>query len=153
VLGAGVVIVAALAAVCRSRRVREVLTRALRPARALLGPAGVALVATSVAIWTLEATVYLLVAHAVGLPLGVLGAAYVVGLTNLMALVPAAPGYLGTFDAAVLLGLAAVGVKAGVSYVVVLRVVLFVPITVAGAIALATRYGGVRALRPAPSQG
>jgi hypothetical protein len=70
-----------------------------------------------------------------------------------MALVPAAPGYLGTFDAAVLLGLAAVGVKAGVSYVVVLRVVLFVPITVAGAIALATRYGGVRALRPAPSQG
>jgi hypothetical protein len=67
-----------------------------------------------------------------------------------MALVPAAPGYLGTFDAAVLLGLAAVGVTAQVSYVLVLRVVLFVPITIAGAVALAARYGGMQALRPVP---
>lgn len=152
VAGGAAVLAALLAIAARSQRLRGPVTRALRPARALAGPAGAALLGLSLAVWVLEAMVYLLVAHAVGLPLGVPGAAYVVGLTNLTALVPAAPGYLGTFDAAVLLGLAAVGVKAPVSYVLVLRAVLFVPITAAGAIALATRYGGLRALRPQASR-
>jgi hypothetical protein len=99
-------------------------------------------------VWVLEATVYFAVAKALGLGLQPIGAVYVVGITNLTALVPAGPGYIGTFDAAVLFGLRAVGVAAPLTYVVALRAVLFLPITVAGGIALATRYGGLPALRP-----
>jgi hypothetical protein len=66
-------------------------------------------------------------------------------LTNLVALVPAAPGYVGTFDAAVLLAvnLLAAGARgAGLAYVVLVRFVLFVPITlVGGAVLLRTSLG------------
>ena len=60
---------------------------------------------------------------------------------------PAAPGYLGTFDAAILLGvrLVAGGTRAAaLAYAVVVRFVLFVPITLVGLVALVVRYGGVR---------
>ena len=55
-------------------------------------------------------------------------------LTNLFALIPAAPGYVGTFDAAVIFAcnsLDASGSDA-LAYLVMLRFVLFVPITVVG---------------------
>jgi uncharacterized membrane protein YbhN (UPF0104 family) len=149
--GVAVVGAAALAFASRSPRM-EGVRRALRPARALAGPPGLVLLAFSLVIWVLESTVYLLVAHAVGITLGLPGAAYVVGLTNLVTVIPAGPGYLGTFDAGVLIGLTAVGASARVAYVLVLRVVLFVPVTVVGAVLLVTRYGGMQALRPAPSR-
>src|SRR3954465_15188245 len=68
-------------------------------------------------------------------------------LANLVALVPAAPGYLGTFDAAVLLGVRLVGggPPAGpLASAVGVRFVLFVPITLVGLVALVVRYGGLR---------
>src|SRR5581483_10428460 len=73
--------------------------------RRLVSPRGASLLAVSVAVWALEAAVYAVVGSAVGVHLGVTGALYVMALTNLSALVPAAPGYVGTFDAAVLLAL------------------------------------------------
>jgi len=131
--------------------------RLLAPSRALLSGQGAGLLALSVAIWTTEATVYLLAAHAVGVPLNLLGAMYVVALTNLVALVPAAPGYVGTFDAAIIFAVKAVGGGgAPLAYVIALRLVLFVPITLVGLALLLVRYGGLaplRTLRPQAATG
>ena len=100
-------------------------------------------------VWTLEASVYFAVGGAVGIELGPLEALYLVALTNLFALVPAAPGYVGTFDAAVLFALASLGASApdALAYLVLLRCVLFVPITLVGLGFLVTRYGGWSRLR------
>jgi hypothetical protein len=73
-------------------------------------------------------------------------------IANLAAMVPAAPGYIGTYDAAVLLGVRLAGAGSAavaLPYVVLVRFVLFVPITVAGLVALLTRYGGWATAREA----
>lgn len=107
--------------------------------RELLSVHGAGLLALSVALWAAEASVYLVVGLATDVHLGLSGALYVVALTNLSALVPAAPGYVGTFDAAVLLALRSLG-RPALGYLLVLRFVLFVPITVVGAAVYFTRY-------------
>src|SRR4051812_20343464 len=138
----------------RIQRAVELAIALLRPSRALLSPAGAWLLVGTVLIWVLEASVYAAVARAVDLPLQGLDALYLVALTNLVALVPAAPGYVGTFDAAVLFGVRALtGGAGGASYVLALRLVLFVPITLVGLALLVIRHGGLstlRALRTAP---
>ena len=68
---------------------------------------------------------------------------------NLATAIPAAPGYVGTFDAAVVLGVRALdftGAQA-LSYVLLLRFLLYIPITVVGLVVLVTRYGGWARLR------
>jgi uncharacterized membrane protein YbhN (UPF0104 family) len=107
--------------------------------RQLASAHGSALLALSLALWAVEASVYLVVGLAVGLHLGTGGALYVVALTNLSALIPAAPGYVGTFDGAVLLALRSLH-RPALGYLLVLRFVLFVPITVVGFALFATRY-------------
>ena len=102
---------------------------------------GAVLLLISVALWLVEASVYLVVGDVVGIQLGATGALYVMALTNLSAVVPAAPGYVGTFDAAVLLALRSLHQPA-LGYLLVLRFVLFVPVTVAG---FAVFVGQVRA--------
>jgi uncharacterized membrane protein YbhN (UPF0104 family) len=113
------------------RRARDWLRPVLGATRGLASAHGAALLAGSLALWGCEASVYLLVGHAVGVPLSPAQALYVMALTNLSMLVPAAPGYVGTFDAAVLLALRSLHLPA-LGYLLVLRFVLFVPITVAG---------------------
>ena len=106
-------------------------------------------------IWTVEASVYLAVAHATGLDISVMGALYLVALTNLFAMIPAAPGYVGTFDAAVIFGVKAIGgtESAALAYLLLLRFILFVPITVVGLVLLVVRYGGWSACaRPSGSR-
>ncbi|MGN6797315.1 MAG: lysylphosphatidylglycerol synthase transmembrane domain-containing protein [Gaiellaceae bacterium] len=120
-------------------RVREFLRPALAVTRRLVSLHGAALLALSIVLWTLEALVCDAVGSAVGIHLGVVGALYVMALTNLSALVPAAPGYVGTFDAAVLLALRSLRQPA-LGYLLVLRFVLFVPITVAGLAVFLARY-------------
>src|SRR3954470_17934425 len=138
----------------RIQRTVDLAIALLRPSRALLSPAGAWLLIGTVLIWVLEASVYAAVARTVNLPLQGLDALYLVALTNLVALVPAAPGYVGTFDAAVLFGVRALtGGAGGASYVLALRLVLFVPITLVGLALLVVRHGGLatlRALRTAP---
>jgi uncharacterized membrane protein YbhN (UPF0104 family) len=126
------------------RRAREFVRPLATASRDLVSVHGGALLLLSVAIWTLEASVYLAVARAVGLEMGPLGAAYVVAFTNLFAMVPAAPGYLGTFDAAVVFAAKSIGGPGYlvVAYLLLLRFVLFVPITVVGLVVLIARYGG-----------
>ena len=123
-----------LAVVVRLRgldRFRDWLGPVVLSTRALVSPTGAALLGLSVLLWLVEASVYLVVGAAVGIHLGATGALYVMALTNLSALVPAGPGYVGTYDAAVLLALRSLGQPA-LGYLLVLRFVLFVPITVAG---------------------
>jgi uncharacterized membrane protein YbhN (UPF0104 family) len=107
--------------------------------RALVSWRGLALLALSLVVWSLEALVYAAVGAAVGVHLGLTGGLYVMALTNLSALVPAAPGYVGTFDAAVLLALRSLKLPA-LGYLLVLRFILFVPITVAGLAVFIARY-------------
>jgi uncharacterized membrane protein YbhN (UPF0104 family) len=141
--------------VLRRRGALERVIDFLRPLagapRALLSREGVALLAVSFLIWALEGSVYLAVARAADLDLSGMGALYLVALTNLFAMLPAAPGYVGTFDAAVVFGVKAVGGtgSAAVSYLLLLRFMLFVPITLVGLVVLVTRYGGWARLRTA----
>ena len=112
---------------------------------------GVALLAFSVAIWAAEAAVYWAVAPAVDVELGFAGAVYVTAFTNLFGLIPAGPGYVGTFDSAVVMAMKATGARGAgvVSYLLLLRFVLFVPITVVGLVVLFARYGGLARYREA----
>ncbi len=140
VAGAGILAVAVLAVVwCVSDRVSRALRPVVAASRALVSLHGAWLLALSVVLWAFEAAVYLVVGLAVDVHLGLPGALYVVALTNLSALIPAGPGYVGTFDAAVLLALRSLH-EAALGYLLVLRFVLFVPITVAGAAVYFTRY-------------
>jgi glycosyltransferase 2 family protein len=156
--GVGLAVLAAAAGLVwmlRRHHVVERIRAFIRPLadapRALLSRAGVVLLAVSFVIWGLEAGVYLSVAHAVELHISAMGALYLVALTNLFAMLPAAPGYVGTFDAAVVFGVKAIGgtESLALSYLILLRFILFVPITVVGLVALLTRYGGWAALRSA----
>ena len=136
-----------------AERVRAFLRPLATATRNLVSAHGLALLALSLVIWALEAAVYFAVGRAVNLDLDPLGAVYVVTLTNLCALVPAAPGYIGTFDAAVLFAvhsLAGTGAEA-ISYLLLLRFVLFVPITLVGFVFFVTRYGGWSRYRAARS--
>lgn len=133
-------------------RVRDTLVPVLSPLRHIGTSRGAALLLLSVAVWGLEAAVYQLVGESLNLHLGLHGALSVVVFTNLCSLVPAAPGYIGTYDAAVAFSVNAIRhVSGGVvfSYIILLRFVLFVPITVVGLVLLFARYGGLRRLRAA----
>jgi uncharacterized membrane protein YbhN (UPF0104 family) len=99
----------------------------------------------------LEGGVYLTVARAVDLDISTSGAFYLVALTNFVAALPAAPGSIGTFDAAVVFGAKALGGvrSTAITYVLLLRFILYVPITVVGLGVLVGRYGGWSRLRDA----
>ena len=133
------------------QRVRDFVRPLAGGPRALLSRQGAPLLVVSFAVWALEASVYLAVARAAGLDVSGMGSLYLVALTNLFAMLPAAPGYVGTFDAAVVFGVKAIGGSGSVavSYLLLLRFVLFVPITAVGLLVLVTRYGGWSRLRAA----
>jgi hypothetical protein len=133
------------------QRLRELLRPLADAPRALLERRGVVLLAVTVVLWSLEGGVYLAVAHAVDLDISTSGALYLVALTNFVAALPAAPGSIGTFDAAVAFGARALGASgsAAVTYLLLLRFVLYVPITIVGLVVLVTRYGGWARLRQA----
>jgi glycosyltransferase 2 family protein len=127
----------------------------LRPTRHLVNWRGLLLFIGSVGIWALEAAVYLLVAAAVNVHLNITDAMAIVAFTNLCALIPAAPGYIGTYDGAVLLAsktVAGVTGQVGLSFLILLRFALFVPITLVGLGILFVRYGGFKRLRQARAQ-
>jgi glycosyltransferase 2 family protein len=158
IAGIGLAVVAAAAGLVwflRSHHVVERIRAFIRPLadapRALLGRAGLVLLSVTFVIWALEAGVYLSVARAVELDISAMGALYLVALTNLFAMLPAAPGYVGTFDAAVIFGVRAIGgtESLALSFLILLRFMLFVPITLVGLVVLLTRYGGWSALRSA----
>jgi uncharacterized membrane protein YbhN (UPF0104 family) len=143
------------------QRLRALAAALLAPSRRLWSARGLALLALSMALWLVEGGVYAVLGTVAGVHLTLLDGLYVMALANIAALVPAAPGYVGTFDAAVLLGISLVssaGHPTALAYVVLVRFVLFVPITLVGLGALVVRYGGRREIgallrgpQPAPA--
>jgi glycosyltransferase 2 family protein len=155
-IGVALLVIAAVALwVLREHHVFERARNWLRPLadapRALLGREGVALLAGTFVLWAVEATVYLAVAKSLQLDFSVTGALYLVALTNFVAALPAAPGSIGTFDAAVAFGARRLGASGSmaVTYMLLLRFILYIPITVVGLVILVTRYGGWSRLRSA----
>jgi uncharacterized membrane protein YbhN (UPF0104 family) len=128
--------------------------RLLAPTRNLISREGLLLFALTFVIWAIEASVYFLVAHAVGLGISFGGAVFIMVVANFVALIPAGPGYVGTFDAAVLYAAHKLGRthSAALSFLLLLRFVLFIPITLTGLLLLVGRYGGLAGYRAARLQ-
>jgi uncharacterized membrane protein YbhN (UPF0104 family) len=138
-----------------AERLLDSIRPILTPLRPLLGIKGVMLLLLSFVIWGVESAVYGMVAESVGIHLGVTGSMSVVAFANLAALIPAAPGSIGTWDAAVAVATRAVTkTKVNpISYIVLLRFVVYVPITLVGGALLFLRYGGLERLRAARQAG
>ena len=91
--------------------------------------------AFSIAIWVVEAGLYWGVLKAMGFELNFQSILLTVGLVNLVLLIPAAPGGLGTFDAATKAMMEGFGFNPSdaLSYALMLRVALWLPVTLLGA--------------------
>jgi len=90
---------------------------------------------TSVLIWLLETVKYWFVMHAFGFEVSFFTLMLMNGVVNLATTIPAAPGYLGTFDAPGIAILMADGIEQGLAtgYTLVLHFALWFPITAVGA--------------------
>ena len=149
--GAALAVLTGLAAYALRERpqVRQALDF-LRPmavaTRELRGAHGLRMLAWTLLIWALEAATYLAAARSVELAMTAAEALYIVALASVFVLIPSGPGYVGTLDAALLFGARAIGASGSlaVSFLLALRFVLLVPVTVAGAVLLLWRYGGRR---------
>lgn len=109
-------------------------------------PEGLRLAGVTALLWLAEGAVYLLVARALHADIGYVEALGLNLVATFLSLVPAAPGYAGTFDGSLVVGLRSLDVPGALTtaYVVLVRFVVFVPVTVAAVALLAWRYGGVR---------
>ena len=104
----------------------------------------------TVLIWALEAGVWMSAGAAAGFPMDPIEGCYIVALASVFALIPSGPGYAGTQDAAAITGILALGGthSQAVTYLILVRFVIAVPITLVGLVLMAARYGGLRRLRP-----
>lgn len=91
---------------------------------------------TSILVWLLETGLYWSVSQALGLELSFQSLMLLNGVVNMVLLIPAAPGGLGTFDAAGRAMLEAYGVASepALGYTLVLRAALWIPVTLIGVI-------------------
>jgi uncharacterized membrane protein YbhN (UPF0104 family) len=107
---------------------------------------GAPLALLSAVVWTLEGATILVIGLAIDVSLTLPDAAFVIVLASLAAAIPAAPGYAGTFDAGMVLGLSAADVSGGaaVGFILLVRFVMFVPVTLVGLAVLVTHYGGLK---------
>ncbi|HEV2787338.1 MAG TPA: lysylphosphatidylglycerol synthase transmembrane domain-containing protein [Solirubrobacteraceae bacterium] len=131
------------------RRVLAFLAPMAEATRNLRSNHGLQLLGITFAVWSLEWIAWWLAARAVGLELALLEVGYLIGLASIFALVPSGPGYVGTFAAAVVFGVRALeftGAQA-LSYVLALRFVVTVPITIVGFVVLVAGYGGLHRMR------
>ncbi|MDP1846247.1 MAG: lysylphosphatidylglycerol synthase transmembrane domain-containing protein, partial [Solirubrobacteraceae bacterium] len=110
---------------------------------------GMRLLGLTFAVWALEWVAWWLTARAAGLDLALLEVGYLMGLASVFALVPSGPAYVGTFDAAIAFGVRAIGHTGAqaLSYLLLLRFVVTIPITLIGLAVLLARYGGVGRMR------
>jgi glycosyltransferase 2 family protein len=154
IAGAAVVVLVGCAVGWRLVRRSERLHGLLAPiASATLGLRrahhALLLVGMTLVVWAVEAAVWISVGAAVGFHMGPLDGIYLVALASVFAMIPSGPAYAGTQDAAVAIGIKALGGTGGtaVAYLLMLRFVIVVPITLVGLILLVVRYGGIKKLR------
>lgn len=90
---------------------------------------------TSIFVWLCETGKYWFVMHAFPFSVNFVTLMLMNGIVNLFTTLPAAPGYLGTFDAPGIAVLEAAGVEKPIAtaYTLVLHVALWLPITALGA--------------------
>lgn len=106
------------------------------------------------ASWMVEASIYWAVSFAFGLNLTYPQVLLVTGVANLAGLVPAAPGQIGVFEFAVKSVMLAYGITEAQAqaYALVVHVILWLPVTVAGFIFLAREGLGWSAISRAREQ-
>jgi uncharacterized membrane protein YbhN (UPF0104 family) len=116
---------------------------------------GMLLLALTLLIWAIEAGVWMSAGAAVGFGMDPIEGLYIVALASVFSLIPSGPAYAGTQDAAAILGIKALGGTGAqaVAYIVMLRFIIVVPITLVGLVLLAARYGGLGRLRAARAEG
>ena len=150
VLGA-ITVIAVVGLVIYLMRDRSIVQRALallaplaEPTRRLRGAHGASMLGQTTAIWLFEALTYLAVASSVNVEMNLVEAGYLIAVASVFVLIPSGPGYVGTLDAAVIFGLGAIGIEgsAALSYLLMLRFVLLVPVTITGLGLLVARYRG-----------
>lgn len=89
---------------------------------------------TSIVIWLLETMKYWFVMHAFNFEVSFFALMLMNGIVNLATTLPAAPGYIGTFDGPGIAVLSAFGVvpEIATAYTLVLHAALWLPITLLG---------------------
>ena len=144
--GLGLVIYLALRRRGHFERFAATIRPVSRASKIFARPEGLPLALISVVIWTLEGVTLLVIGLAIDVSLTLPDAALITVLASLAAAIPAAPGYAGTFDAGMVLGLKAAGVSGGaaVGFILLVRFVMFVPVTLVGLAVLIVRYGGIK---------
>jgi uncharacterized membrane protein YbhN (UPF0104 family) len=143
--------VAAVLLVRRNERLHRLTAPILSSTLQLRGRHGLRLLSATLLVWALEAGVWMSAGAAAGFPMDPIEGCYIVALASVFALIPSGPGYAGTQDAAAITGILALGgtESQAVTYLILVRFIIAVPITVAGLGLMAARYGGLRSLRPA----
>ena len=135
------------------RRNRRVLDFLAPLASATLGLRrahhGLRLLGLTLLIWAIETGVWMATAAAIGFGMNPIEGLYIVALASVFSMIPSGPAYAGTQDAAAIVGIKAMGATGAqaVAYIVMLRFVIVVPITLIGLVLVAVRYGGLRRLR------
>jgi glycosyltransferase 2 family protein len=139
----------AIVLVRRNHRIHDFVAPMLSSTMRLLSRHGALLVAMTLCVWLIETCAWIAVGASVGFGMSFLDGLYLVALASVFALIPSGPGYAGTQDAATVIGIKAIGGTGAtaVSYLVMLRFALLVPITAVGFVLLAARYGGIAKLR------
>jgi uncharacterized membrane protein YbhN (UPF0104 family) len=112
---------------------------------------GLLLLGMTLVIWGIEAGVWMSAGAAIGFGMDPIEGLYIVALASVFSMIPSGPAYAGTQDAAAILGIKALGGTGAqaVAYIVMLRFIIVVPITLVGLILLAARYGGLGKLKDA----
>jgi uncharacterized membrane protein YbhN (UPF0104 family) len=110
---------------------------------------GLLLLGMTLVIWGIEAGVWMSAGAAVGFGMTPIEGLYIVALASVFSMIPSGPAYAGTQDAAAILGIKALGGTGAqaVAYIVMLRFIIVVPITLVGLVLLAARYGGLGQLK------
>ncbi len=119
-------------------RLMMFVSRFVQGAQALRRPTDLlAILVSTILIWLIETLKYWFVMRAFGLEvrLDYIDLMLVNGAANLFTVIPAAPGFVGTFDLAGIGTLTALGVErvAATAYTLVLHAVLWLPVTALGA--------------------
>ncbi len=122
-----------------------------RASRLFTNGEGFTLAGVSGVIWLLEGLTVMFVGLSLGIHLGLLPALLTNVIATLASAIPAGPGFVGTYDGGILLGLNAAGVQGGTAtgFLILVRFVVFVPVTIVGLVVLVVRYGGFRRNRDA----
>jgi uncharacterized membrane protein YbhN (UPF0104 family) len=110
---------------------------------------GLRLLGLTLVVWAIETAVWMSIVGAIGFGVNPIEGVYLVALASVFSMIPSGPAYAGTQDAAAILGLKALGGSGAqaVAFIVMLRFVIVVPITIVGLGLAAFRYGGLRRLR------